>query len=344
MDKIILQKILSSPSELCFVAPYSGILQSLGIDVDDTSLYCYCDGLDFRYGYIHDHKWTREYICDKDTVSVEGSKDIKNAINEQFGICFKEVLCENKELAKDLILNQLRDEKKVIYFADAFFITYHPQYHKNHGQTILTILGYDSETNSIIVSDRHITTIPISSYYGPINMTDFDKALICGENIFDGKKTGIIIYDDSCDERVISLDIDKQLLNMASGMLSDNDALTGVKGIKTFGNDVLKWKSQWDDGQLNRVFHSAYQHIMGRGGAYISRKAYAEFILQQCNDSELSNLFSAAAQKWHSLSVKFFRNTIDINKNSLESISELIYKIAEIETEIYNSIKNKVRE
>lgn len=344
MDKIILQKILSFPSELCFVAPYSGILQSLGIDIDDTFLYCYCGGLDFRYGYIHDHKWTREYICDRDTVSVEGSKDIKNAINEQFGICFKEVLCENKELAIDLIMNQLNNEKKVICFADVFFITYHPQYHKNHGQTILTILDYESETNNIIVSDRHVTTIPISSYYGSINMTDFHKALICGENVFDGRKTGIILYDDCWDERDISLHIGKQLLNMAFGMLSDNDALMGVKGIKTFGNDVLKWKSQWDDGQLNRVFNSAYQHIMGRGGAYISRKAYAEFILQQCNDSELSNLFFIVAKKWHSLSVKFFRNTIDINKNSLESISALIYEIAEIETEIYNSIKSKFRE
>ena len=95
MDKIILQKILSSPSELCFVAPYSGILRSLGIDVDDTSLYCYCGGLDFRYGYIHDHKWTRGYICDRDTVSIEGSRDIKNAINEQFGIGSKPISAED---------------------------------------------------------------------------------------------------------------------------------------------------------------------------------------------------------------------------------------------------------
>ena len=58
----------------------------------------------------------------------------------------------------------------------------------------------------------------------------------------------------------------------------------------------------------------------------------------------LKNDLSAAAGKWHSLSVKFFRNTININKNSLESISRLIHEIAETETEIYNSIINKFRE
>ena len=321
MDKIILQKTFNFPSELCFVAPYSSILQSIGIDVDDTSLYCYCGGLDFRYGYIHDHKWTRKYVCDRDTVSVEGSNDIKNAIKERFGICFKEVLCDDKEIAIDLIMNQLCDGKKVICFVDVFFLTYHPQYHKNHGQTILTIWGYDSETNDFAISDRHVTTIPISSYCGSLNMVDFDKALICGENIFDGKKTGIIIYDDSCEERFVSMETDKQFINMAYGMLSDNDVLIGVNGIKTFGNDVIKWKSQWDDGRLKEVFNSAYQHIMGRGGPYISRKVYAKFMSQQYNDLELDNLFSAAAGKWHSLSVKFFRNTININKNSLESIS-----------------------
>ena len=344
MDKIILQKIFELPSELCFVAPYSGILQSIGIDVDDTFLYCYCGGLDFRYGYIHDHKWTRKYVCDRDTVSVEGSKDIKNAINERFGICFKEVLCDDKELAIELITNQLSDGKKVICFADVFFLTYHPQYHKNHGQTILTIWGYDSETNDFAISDRHVTTIPISSYCGSLNMADFDRALICGENIFDGKKTGIIIYDVSFRERFVFMDTDKQFINMACRMLSDNDVLTGVNGIKTFGNDVIKWKTQWDSGQLKGVFSSAYQHIMGRGGPYISRKVYAEFMSQQYNDSELGNLFFAVAGKWQSLSVKFFRNTIDINKNSLESISGLILEIAETETEIYNLIINKFRE
>lgn len=344
MDKIILQKTFNFPSELCFVAPYSSILQSIGIDVDDTSLYCYCGGLDFRYGYIHDHKWTRKYVCDRDTVSVEGSNDIKNAIKERFGICFKEVLCDDKEIAIDLIMNQLCDGKKVICFVDVFFLTYHPQYHKNHGQTILTIWSYDSETNDFTISDQHVTTIPISSYCGSLNMVDFDKALICGENIFDGKKTGIIIYDDSCEERFVSMETDKQFINMAYGMLSDNDVLIGVNGIKTFGNDVIKWKSQWDDGRLKEVFNSAYQHIMGRGGPYISRKVYAKFMSQQYNDLELDNLFSAAAGKWHSLSVKFFRNTININKNSLESISRLIHEIAETETEIYNSIINKFRE
>ena len=42
------------------------------------------------------------------------------------------------------------------------------------------------------------------------------------------------------------------LSNMAYGMLSDNDVLIGVNGIKTFGNDVVKWKSQWDDGRVKR--------------------------------------------------------------------------------------------
>lgn len=46
-------------------------------------VYCYCGGLDFRYGYIHDHKWTRKYVCDRDTVSVEGSNDIKNAMEHK---------------------------------------------------------------------------------------------------------------------------------------------------------------------------------------------------------------------------------------------------------------------
>lgn len=343
MGKNIFHNTLSVPSELCFVAPYSCILQSLDIDVDDNFLYFNCGGLDFRYGYIHDNKKTNQYVCDLDSISIEGSNDIKQAINEQFGICFKEVLCENKVLAENLIMTQLSNKKKVICFADAFFLTYHPQYRKNHGQTILMISDYDYESNNIIVSDRHVTTIPISSYYGPIKMSNFDQALICGENIYDGKKTGIIIYDNFYDKRNISLNIDKQLLNMASRMLSSKDALTGINGIRFFSKDVLKWKFQWDNRQLKSVFNSAYQHIMGRGGPYVSRKAYAEFILQQCNNVKLSDLFLNSAKEWHSLGVKFFRNTIDINKNSLETISESIYEISEIETEIYDSILFKMK-
>ena len=343
MDKIILQKISDSPSELCFVAPYSGILQSLDIKVNDTFLYCYCGGLDFRYGYIHDHKWSNKYICDRDTVSIEGSNDIKNAIREQFGICFKEILFEDTEQAINRIMNELSVGKNVICFADAFFLPYHPQYHKNHGQTILTILDYDSEKKDLVILDRHVTTIPVSRYFGPIFIADFEKALICGENVFDGKKTGIITYDDSCGERLFALDIEKQLINMAYRMLSDNDVLTGISGINTFGNDVLKWKGQWDDSQLKWAFNCAYKHIMGRGGPYISRKAYAEFMLRQYNESNIGNLFSTVSRKWHSLSVKFFRNTLDINKNSLENISGLIHGIANEEAEIYNLIINMFR-
>ena len=130
---------------------------------------------------------------------------------------------------------------------------------------------------------------------------------------------------------------------MAYRMLSDNDVLTGISGINTFGNDVLKWKNQWDDSQLKRAFNSAYQHIMGRGGPYISRKTYAEFMLRQYNESDIGDLFSNVSRKWHSLSVKIFRNTIDINKNSLENISELIHGIADEEAEIYNLIINMFR-
>ncbi|WP_407384123.1 BtrH N-terminal domain-containing protein [Ruminococcus sp.] len=338
MDKILSQKTLTSPSELCFVAPYSSILRFLDIDVDDISLYCCCGGLNFRYGYIHEHRWIRDYMCDLDLISLEGSRDISNAIYERFGICFKEVLCDDRETAKKLITNQLSSGKKVVCFADAFFLKYHPQFHKNHGQTILTIWGYDSATNSFVVSDRHVTTIPISSYSGTISLPDFDLALICGENLFDGKTTGIIIYDDSCGERTISMDMDKQFVNMAYRMLSDKDERTGVNGIKTFGNDVIKWKSQWCDDRIKEVFNSAYLHIMGRGGPYISRKVYADFISRQYNDSELGGRFSALAKKWRSLSVKFFRNTLDTNKNSLQNISALIHEIAEIETGIYESI------
>lgn len=342
MSKILLQNTLNSPSELCFVAPYSGILQSLDVDVDESFLYCYCGGVDFKYGYIHDYKWTREYICEQDTISIEGSRDIKNTINESFGINFKEILCENIDYAVELIKYQLMKGKKVICFADVFFLTYHPQYHKKHGQTILTIWDYDSKTNTFIISDRHVTTIPVSSYLGPLNMFDFDRALICGDNVFDGKKTGIIIYDDFISQRLEYINFDERFVKVAREMLSNSDILAGVKGITTFGKDVVKWGDQWAEGQLKEVFNSAYKHIMGRGGPYISRKVYAEFMSQKYNDLAIGDLFSEVAKEWHSLSVKFFRNTIDVKKNSLESISGLIYEIAEAENEIYNFIINKL--
>ncbi|MCR4678135.1 MAG: BtrH N-terminal domain-containing protein [Lachnospiraceae bacterium] len=341
MDKLLLQEILGTPSELCVVAPYSGILQSYDIDVDDTSLYCNCGGLDFRYGYIHDYKWNRRYICEMDTISLEGSRDIKNALYEQLGICFKEVLCADKGLAIDLIMNQLSDGKKVICFGDVYFLTYHPQYHKSHGQTTLTIWDYNSTTGNFSVSDRHVTTIPISSYYGPLSMADFERALVCGDNAFDGKETGIIIYDAFDGEKAVFKEPEKKIVEMAQRMLANNDVLTGVNGIKTFGNDVINWKSQWDNKRIKSVYNSAYQHIMGRVGPYISRKVYADYVTQQYKDSELGNLFSDVAGKWHSLSVKFFRNTIDIGKNSLESISALIGEIAEEENEIYELIIDK---
>lgn len=329
----------SSPSELCYIAPYCEILKQNGYHIDEEFLFGVTGGIGFRYNYIHENKQVLDFTDTKDWVSIEGSVDIKDKIAELFGVRFVETVAEDKQLLLELCKKEIQKGHPVILFLDVYYLPYHPQFKQLHGQTNVLLYQIDGEQYDIY--DKHVTTIPISVYEGSISEEVIFEALVCGTNSFNGREIGIITYEEPVFKKGVNLG--EQLVYVADRMLNPQNSNEGVEGMKNLTEKTKKWDQYWDESNIKNVYRQAYHHITGRGGTYITSKAFASYIknyivCKVSNDRNVMMEMDKCTSLWQALAVKFFRNSVKPSGNALQELSGLLQELASLEEHIYSKI------
>ena len=325
------------PSELCFIAPYCEILNHIGYHVSEDFLFGITGGIGFRYSYIHENKQEMNYIDCNDWVSIEGSIDIKEGIEEIFGVRFKENVVENRDAIFELCRNEIQKLHPVILFLDVFYLPYHPQFKQLHGQT--NVLLYKiGEDETCYIYDKHVTTVPISVYDGAVSKDVLMQALICGDNPFNGREIGVITYEEF--EFKSSVNLGEQLKYVVNRILEPKNPNEGIEGMKNLAEQVLNWGQLWDIDNLKNVYRQAYYHITGRGGTYITSKAFASYVKnyivsQTNNDRDVLKDMEKCTSLWQALAAKLFRNSIKPGREVLQETASLLLELSYLEEHSY---------
>lgn len=322
------------PSILCYIAPYCEILKHLDFNIDEERLFVTMGGIDFKYTYIHNNHQVENMVEMRDGISLEGSRDISLEIQHFFGVEFYEIYSNDKNELLTFCRSQIEIDKPIIIFLDVYFLSYHPQYNKIHGQTSVLLYGISEDKNRYYIYDKHVTTIPISVYYGSISSEEIENALIYGWNTFNGKEMGVISYERK--NKSNSIDVLEQLQNMSTRMLDTKYICKGIEGIRYLGKDILRWDILWNEKYLKQVCNEAYVHIVGRGGPYISRLVLVRFLRQEriCTDKQ-NKENDKIVSLWHSLAVGFFKIALRKQWGDLKRMSDIVMEIGLREEDMY---------
>ncbi|MGL5576475.1 MAG: DUF4872 domain-containing protein, partial [Sarcina sp.] len=329
---------IKKKTELCYIIPYCEILKKYQYNVSEQYLFGIGEGIGFQYNYIHNNVEVMEYISKYDWISIQGSNDITKSIEKNFGILFYKYFNKNNNETLEFCKSELKAGRVIILFLDVYYLKYHPQYKRLHGQTNVLLLNIDSQKEKMKIYDGHVNTIPVSSYQGDISYNEFLKAIIQNKNEFTSEKSGIVAYKKIFPKHRINIwdSIEKNAKLM---LYSQIDNL-GLNGIKSLADEVLKWNIYWEEKDLKEVFRRAYLHITGRGGPAISRKVYGEFLKEYCKDenvdiNSISKIFLELSKKWNSIAIQFFRGSLDREKCNLKKISNELKDIELIERQVF---------
>lgn len=323
------------PQELCYTAPFTFILSTYGLSYSNETVFGLGQGLAFEFFYIRQFRRSKERE-DSDWVSISGSKNIVENLKSVFGIEFiKACQDSRKSEAIQLLKKECQIGYMPIVYLDTYYLKYHANYGKHHGQTNVVITGFGKE---IEIIDFHVSSYPLTLYQGTISLSELNKSLIIGENEFIEEK-GSVILNRKVDI-LKSIDSMESIKKNCQDFLFAPTAFQGVEGIYMFAEEFLLWSS-WDEKKIRLVMQQLYLHITGRGGPAVTRKAYHRFLLEHFSSSSqiynLAEQLALSAKEWQLLAGIFFKNFYK-GKTDFEKCHTLIINIAELEKTVFTSL------
>jgi hypothetical protein len=325
-------------SQVCYLGPYLHIINSYGYDISEEYLFGLTQGITFKYSYIHRNKEFDNFISHEDGICIVGSKDNREIISDCYGIKLSNYYEKDRLKVLGFIENEINEGRIVVVYMDVYYLKYHPYYMNKHAQTNLIV--YDMDGDHIFILDKHVTTIPISTYEGTIHKEVFLKAMIIGDNPYNCEEMGIVINRKLHGN--VQVNIAERVYNAALAMVQYPSVNHGVAGIYTFAEEITKWQSRWSEEELAEICRQAYLHIASRGGPAISRKMYAQFLKKYYEGyihiDTIVDGFEECARMWNGISIKFFRGIYKINRNILDSISGKVKEIADMEKELFEKL------
>lgn len=217
----------------------------------------------------------------------------------------------------------LDNNEPVLVFVDMPFLPYLNMEKNSHfGGHAVVLFGYDS--NHFYVSDRDNSDYPIRSPKGPIKE---DYHLVSYEDMKQARSSNFRPFP--ANNQYLEFDltnpkpITKETLLTAihlncETMLYPEANLLGVKGIKKFSKEALKWKSFTEE-KRKRTGITNYFMISGDGGTGggIFRNMYGKFLIE-------------ASTVLENEKVKEMGEGFITVSNQWEKVAELLWELSEL--------------
>jgi hypothetical protein len=274
------------------------------------------------------------------------NKDFVKDLCSTLNITLNHFTSKKAEEGWQRLKNRLETNIPSVIDIDMGFLGYQkkdlPSEDFHFGGHTIAVCGYDSQTESVLVTDTHfsdVLQVPVAELSAGRNST-VDRFMAPNNSI----------YEFSFPEKIPDLDmiIENVLYKTGSLLLTQSGRAlrfmgihTGIKGIEAFIKDLDKWTKLPKDKFRFRCtqqagFIGTKEENYGTGGG-LFRYLFAEFLKEVASELnieslyELSNSYLELGEKWEKVA-SLFKQTSSLDK--IDNQNELLREIKKELTEI----------
>lgn len=312
--------------DLCGLHPYSLILQENGINLSDKELFALLQLFSLECYFVKDGIQMDELTENCDSFCLTGIASFsEKKFNNLSKIFFYKINVRDNEDVLEKMNDYINLKRKLIVFADVYYLKYHPLQGRYHSQTQIMISG--GKEAEFYIEDYHLPTFPISSYEGWISKAELISALLLRENSEQTEESGIVTY--SIKENFFGgvFDIKRSVKENFEKYLSVN--FNDFYNIKEkIINSIHMIGDLRDEKMKKKLLRTAYTHITGRAGLVISRRIMAEVFITL---GFKENKFFKIADMWQGIAGCFFRLSLKYFEDKLDEVCFRISEVIDLE-------------
>ncbi len=307
---------------LCGLHPYSMIMQENGMNICDEELFVLLQLFCLECYFLKDGMQMDEITDESNSFCLIGIDSFsEKAFNDLSNVYFYKINVQDNEDVLEKINYYIGLGKKLIVFADVFYLGYHPLNGKYHSQSQIIIS--EKKEDAFYITDYHVPTFPISEYGGWILKTELGSSLLLGKNSEQKEESGIITY--TIKERNIC-----NVFNIRESVKQNFEKYLECNFSELFTikakiiNSIQMIGKLTDEKMKKKLFLTTYIHMTGRAGIIISRRIMAEvLVILGCRENE----FMRIADIWQGIAGCFFRLSLNYMQDKLE---EVCFRISEV--------------
>ncbi len=339
-----------NPSKICFLGCYEFVLNKYGLNITEEDIYANTCGFTFLYRYIHQSTYSNSFFSKDDFPCIEGSNHLETDKIKQYGVdIYKKRM--NRSKAVKFCIDVLEQGNLILAYCDPYYIYYHPCYQKIHSSIMIIITGYNTETTSFEILDRHVPTFPISVFSGYISSDDLCCTFISDDEL--AKSASITLLGSRRLESISDINHQQNLLVVCQRMLTNDNCCEGIAAIRTMKDDIVLWDCYWDSDRIREIMRFGYLYMKNRGGPIPSRMLYFKHLktnFPTYYNVEIQNTMESIEKSWSKLATMFFRMSIQYKqKMQLIPFAEELSKVADEEEKLFlyyynKSMENKIEE
>ena len=269
-----------------------------------------------------------------------------------YGITWKWRRALNAEKAWSVAKKSLDNNEPLIISVDLYYLGYSNQYQRGHGGHVVILYGYDEEKDKAYIIDWS----PPTFFKGGVSI----KTLKQARNSLNPKDpndlnqtSGYPIKNRWLDIKLSSRRIEsddnlikKIILENIEAMLEDKgkkDYFQGIKGIRTFAEDILEWISYDDKGLLIAEMEKSFLYLWGIKGQRTLHFQFLSTISKRLEKPELGKIseeLTKIFQSWKVVRMMFLKGSKKEPEAMLPRIRTRLLDIADREEKILLNLKD----
>lgn len=332
--KKIITDFNTQKGTFCALCNTKSLFEYYGYKLSE-SMYC---GLSSYLGFFY----TRENLESKETLygRIGNHEVILENLCNALNVKITEKRIEDDEEAWMFAKESLNRNIPLLLCVDDFYLEYHFYFNKIHYLRVVDLIGFDEKEKIVFLYDIEKRTNSIENFKKARNseVNGIKNNNIWYEFEFPIEFPPLIEPIKNGINQTVKIMLDEE---------SDKTRFYGIRGIRTFAEDVGEWVKKWGKDELYANIENMYVQINRPGGPTVSRYLFSKFLSEASdiiNNKELykiSNEFENISKAWEIIGNLFFKwgaGAYDV----IPRIQSRLLKIADKEEELFTVLRNIV--
>ena len=261
---------------ICFLACLADLARNMGTDISEEIILGLSTGLQFKTEA--DKKGNLVSASIECANMVDDEKEISRCL-ELFGIRLGVMDMRDVTKGLKLIKEKLACGIPVMVSVDIYYMDYHIEYGKKHGDHDIVVFGIDEQKGLAYIADNYIQTIAGTTFKGAISIGHLLDAMQSGMGT-DGTWAYIIFLESSGEEAVINKEyicrkIKENAERVADKTMQNGNVLKSIRLLSGYFSTIGDWKT---DDILCMGLEKISSRIVGFAGPAPTRLLYARFL------------------------------------------------------------------
>lgn len=261
---------------ICFLACLADLARNMGIDISEEIILGLSTGLQFKAETDKNGHIVAESV---ECVNMVTDKEEICRCLELFGIRLQVMQMTDVIKGIKMIKQKLINGIPVMVSVDIYYMDYHIEYGKKHGNHDIVVFGIDEKKGLVYIADNYIQTIAGTTFKGTISIKHLLDAMK-SEMGPEGTWAYIIFLESLGRETVVSTKCIYSKIKENAEKITDNkmrngDVLKSISQLKGY----LSMISHWDKKDiLYMELGELSTRIVGYAGPAPTRLLYAHFL------------------------------------------------------------------